>query len=427
MILQKEDKVVKFGSILIAAFVGVFVLWMGLAPLDSAAVAPGQVVVSSNKKLIQHLEGGVVEKIYVKDGDVVKAGDLLIDIKNAQVDSSIDILKNEYLQYSVLVSRLEAQRDGNKTITWADDVKNQPGFALAAQGQQSIFDEQNKLLSDEITILTQRTDQFQNQIKGTEAIVRARSARVGSLNEETKEWQRLYKEQLTDKIRLRDIERDRTEAVGQIASGNADIARLNVQITETKQQILVRERSFKEEVLKQYEDAKTKLADTAARLRAMQDQQERAAVKAPEDGTIVELTTHTIGGVVKPGETIMSIVPKNAEYIIEAQLPTIHIDKVFVDLPADLIFSAFNTQTAQVVEGKVTYVSADSLEDRYGNPYYQIKAEPTAKGLEKIKENGFFLVPGMPAEVAIKTGRRTMLSYLIKPFSNMFRKAFNED
>ena len=176
--LQNEDKVIKFGTILIGAFIAVFVLWMGFAPLDSAAVAPGKIVVSSNKKLIQHLEGGVVEKIYVKDGDVVKAGDLLIEIKNAQLNSTIDILKNEYLQNSVIVSRLQAQRDGNKTITWADDIKNEKGFELAASGQESIFNEQNKLLNDEISILKQRIDQLQNQIEGTRAIVSSRTARV---------------------------------------------------------------------------------------------------------------------------------------------------------------------------------------------------------------------------------------------------------
>lgn len=424
---EREDKIVKFGLILISIFVGVFVLWMGLAPLDSAAVAPGQIVVASKKKQIQHLEGGVVDKIYVKDGDEVKAGDVLVEIKNAQVTSSIDILKKENLQASVLVSRLEAQRDGNETISWDPAIMNEPEFEAAAAGQQSIFDEQNKLLKDEIFILNQRIDQLKKQISGTKAIVNSREQRVGSLNEETREWQKLYKEQLTDKIRLRDIERERVDASGQIASGNADIARLEVQITETKQQILVRERTFKEDVLKQYEDAKLKLNDASARLRAYHDQQERAAIKAPVDGTIVELITYTIGGVVKPGETIMSIVPKDAEYVVEAQLPTIHIDKVFVGLPADVRFSAFNTQMAEVIEGKVSYVSADSLQDRNGNTFYQIKAELTEDGVKSVEKNGFFLLPGMPAEVIVKTGRRTFLSYILKPFDNMLKKAFNED
>ena len=366
---EKEDKIVKFGLIVVGIFVGVFIVWMGLAPLDSEAVAPGQVVVANNKKQSQHLEGGVVDKIYVKDGSQVKAGDVLMEIKNAQVDSSIDILKKEHLQASVLVSRLEAQRDNKNEIIWDEAVVNEPDFKAAAAGQQSIFDEQNKLLKDEIFILNQRIDQLKKQITGTQAIVSSRQKRVGSLNEETREWQRLYKEQLTDKIRLRDIERERVDATGQIASGNADIARLEVQITETKQQILLRERTFKEDVLKQYEDAKLKLNDASARLRAYYDQQNRAAIKSPVDGTVVELITHTIGGVVKPGETIMSIVPSNAEYIVEAQLPTIHIDKVFVGLPTDVRFSAFNTQTAEVIEGKVSYVSADSLTDQHGNPF----------------------------------------------------------
>lgn len=424
---EKEDKIIKFGLSLIAIFVGVFVIWMGFAPLDSAAVAPGQVVVASNKKLIQHLEGGVVDKIYVKDGDKVKAGDVLVEIKNEQVASSINILKREYLQASVLVSRLEAQRDGKESISWDEAVKGEEGFKEAAAGQQSIFDEQNKLLKDEIFILNQRIDQLQKQISGTKAIVSSRQQRVGSLNEETKEWQRLYKEQLTDKIRLRDIERERVETSGQIASGNADIARLEVQITETKQQILVRERTFKEDILKQYEEARAKLNDASARLRAYADQQERAAIKAPVDGTVVELITHTIGGVVKPGETIMSIVPTDAEYIVVADLPPIHIDKVFVGLPADVRFSAFNTQMAEVIEGKVTYVSADALEDKRGNSYYQIKAELTEEGVKAVEKNGFFLLPGMPAEVIVKTGKRTVLSYFLKPFDNMLTKAFNED
>ena len=162
---EKEDKIVKFGLIIVGIFVGVFIIWMGLAPLDSAAVAPGQVVVANNKKQIQHLEGGVVNKIYVKDGSQVKAGDVLVEIKNAQVDSSIDILKKEHLQASVLVSRLEAQRDNKNEIIWDEAVVNEPDFKAAAAGQQSIFDEQNKLLKDEIFILNQRIDQLKKQIQ----------------------------------------------------------------------------------------------------------------------------------------------------------------------------------------------------------------------------------------------------------------------
>ncbi|EAI4415598.1 HlyD family type I secretion periplasmic adaptor subunit [Campylobacter fetus] len=427
MVLKSESGTVKLGLFMILLLVGIFGVWMGTAPLNSAAVAPGQVGVLSNKKVVQHLEGGVVDKIYVKDGDVVKKGQVLIEIKNVRLNSELDIVKSEYLQTSVLVSRLEAQRDDKDQIEFNNDVKSYPDFESASKGQISIFNEQNKLLKDEITILNQRIDQLRKQIEGINAIVDAKKQRVESLNEETKEWERLFKEQLTDKIRLRDIQRERTAAGGEIASGISDIAKLNVQITETKQQILFRERTFKEDVLKKYEEAKLKLTDLSARLRALDDQQERALVKAPVDGIVVELATHTIGGVVRPGESIMSIVPDDSDYIMEAKMHITDIDKVYVGLPADIRFSAFNSKTAHVIEGEVTYVSADTLKDSHGNPYYEIKAKLTKKGIEEVKKNGFFLVPGMPAEIIVKTGERTVLSYIIKPFTDMFQRAFNED
>lgn len=426
MILQNEKNTVRFGIAIIIIFIAIFGVWMGLAPLSSAAVAVGQVNVLSNKKVIQNLEGGVVDKIFVKDGDRVKAGQMLVEIKNAALKSQIYIIRSEYLQYSVLVSRLEAQRDDEPTVTYSDDIKKFDDYADAVKGQNSIFNEQNKLLKDEISILNQRIDQLKKQIDGTNAIIESKKQRVKSLNEETKEWQRLFKEQLTDKIRLRDIQREKTQVIGEIASGNAEVAKLNVQIIETKQQILVQERTFKEDILKKYEDAKLKLMDVSARLRALNDQQERAEVKSPVDGTVVELATHTIGGVIRPGEPIMSIVPDDDNYIIEAKLQINDIDKVHVGLPADIRFSAFNTRTTHVIEGEVTYVSADSLKDNRGFSYYEIKAKLTPKGKEEFKENGFFLVPGMPAEVIIKTGERTVLNYLLKPFLDMFQRAFNE-
>lgn len=427
MILNDEKNTVKFGLGLIAILVFVFFIWGGLAPLNSAAVAVGKVGVLSNKKIIQHLEGGVVENIFVKDGDVVKKGQTLITIKNAKLKSSIDVAKNEYLQASALLSRLEAQKDDKETINFNDDIKQMDGFEEAMRGQESIFKEQKKLLDDEISILNKRIEQLKNQINGTNAIVQAKNQRINSLNEEKKEWERLYKEQLTDKIRLRDIQREQTAVLGEVASQNAEITRLNVQITETKQQILLSQRTYKEKILKQFEDAKLKFIDVQSKLQALNDEEERAEIKAPEDGVVVELATHTIGGVVRPSENIMSIVPDTNDYILEGRLQISDIDKVFVGLPADVRFSAFNNKTAHVIEGNITYVSADSLSDQQGNPYYEVKAELTPEGLEEIKRNNFFLLPGMPAEIIIKTGERTMLSYLIKPLTDMFQGAFNED
>lgn len=427
MILKNEASTVKAGLVAIFILVGVFGLWIGLAPLSSAAVAVGKVAVVDNKKVIQHLEGGVVEKIYVKDGAVVKEGDPLIEIKNARLKAEIEIVRQDLLQNSLLISRLEAQRDGAKQINFDPGLKKIKGYEEAKKAQENIFKEQNTLIKGELDILNKRISQLREQISGTRAILQAKQSRIKSLDEEQKEWQELYSQQLTDKIRLRDIQREHSNLVGEAAQATADIARLNVQINETESQMLVRQRSFKEEVLKQLEIARVKFSEALERYTALNEQSERTIVKAPVNGTVVELAAHTIGGVIKPGENIMSIVPSDANFIVDAKLGIADIDSVHTGLPADLRFSAFNTKQSHVISGKVTYISADSITDQRGMSYYELKAELTPQGKQDLEQHKFFLLPGMPAEVIVKTGERTVLNYILKPFLDMFQRAFNEE
>ena len=427
MILKSEKGTVNFGIFVIFMLVGVFGIWLGMAPLNSAAVAVGKINVVSNKKIIQHLEGGVVDKIFVKDGDVVKAGDPLVEIKNAALQSEIGIVRADYLRTSAIVSRLEAQKDDANEIKFSDDIKQISGYEEVANGQISIFNEQKKLLDNEKTILKQRIKQLENQIQGAKAIMSAKKDRIASLNEEIREWERLFKEQLADKVRLRDLNREKTAVEGELAAGTAEIARLGVQINETQGQIALRDRSFKEDILKKLEDAKIRLVDLEQRYNALKDQSERTIVKSPVEGSVVELAFHTIGGVIRPGERIMSIVPDDTDYVVEAKLNVVDIDTVHVGQLADIRFSAFQHKPSFVMEGKVTYVSADSVQDNAGHSYYDIKAELTPEGMKEFNRNEFFIVPGMPVEVMIKTGDRTMLEYVLKPFIDMFKRAFNED
>jgi len=427
MILKSEKGTVNFGIFVIFMLVGVFGIWLGMAPLNSAAVAVGKINVVSNKKIIQHLEGGVVDKIFVKDGDVVKAGDPLVEIKNVALQSEIGIVRADYLRTSAIVSRLEAQKDDASEIKFSDDIKQISGYEEVANGQISIFNEQKKLLDNEKTILKQRIKQLENQIQGAKAIMSAKKDRIASLNEEIREWERLFKEQLADKVRLRDLNREKTAVEGELAAGTAEIARLGVQINETQGQIALRDRSFKEDILKKLEDAKIRLVDLEQRYNALKDQSERTIVKSPVEGSVVELAFHTIGGVIRPGERIMSIVPDDTDYVVEAKLNVVDIDTVHVGQLADIRFSAFQHKPSFVMEGKVTYVSADSVQDNAGHSYYDIKAELTPEGMKEFDRNEFFIVPGMPVEVMIKTGDRTMLEYILKPFIDMFKRAFNED
>ena len=421
MILKSEKGTVNFGIFVIFMLVGVFGIWLGMAPLNSAAVAVGKINVVSNKKIIQHLEGGVVDKIFVKDGDVVKAGDPLVEIKNVALQSEIGIVRADYLRTSAIVSRLEAQKDDASEIKFSDDIKQISGYEEVANGQISIFNEQKKLLDNERTILKQRIKQLENQIQGAKAIMSAKKDRIASLNEEIREWERLFKEQLADKVRLRDLNREKTAVEGELAAGTAEIARLGVQINETQGQIALRD------ILKKLEDAKIRLVDLEQRYNALKDQSERTIVKSPVEGSVVELAFHTIGGVIRPGERIMSIVPDDTDYVVEAKLNVVDIDTVHVGQLADIRFSAFQHKPSFVMEGKVTYVSADSVQDNAGHSYYDIKAELTPEGMKEFDRNEFFIVPGMPVEVMIKTGDRTMLEYVLKPFIDMFKRAFNED
>ena len=427
MILSDERGTIRFGLLTILILVGVFGGWAAFAPLKGGAVAVGKVSVINDKKVVQHLEGGVVDEIYVKDGDKVKEGDVLLRIRNSRLQADLNASATEYLQNGVLEARLIAQRDNEKQINFSDELKKLDGFQKASEAQISIFNEQRKMLSDEKEILNQRISQLYKQIDGLNAIISSRKLRAASLDEEIKEWDRLYKEQLSDKIRLRDSKREKIAVDGEIASSAAEIARLNVQITETKSQIILRERTFKEDALKQLENVTKSINTLRSRYIALNDQLARTEIRAPISGTVVGMTVHTISGVVRPGEVIMNIVPDTSEYIVDAKMNLTDIDKVTIGLLADVRFSAFELQQAHVVEGEVIYISADSLQDNNGHQFYEIKVKLTENGVKELEQNKFFLLPGMPAEVMVQTTDRTVLSYILNPFTNMFKRAFNED
>jgi epimerase transport system membrane fusion protein len=295
-------------------------------------------------------------------------------------------------------------------------------------GQINVFLTRRNLRIDEKKIMQKRIEQLRRQIQGIGSVIESRKQHVESISEEIQEWERLVKEQLSDKIKLRDLKRQKINIEGEIASQKADMSRLEVQITETQTQQLLQEKSFKEEVLSQLQEVQQKLNDLRSRRLALMDQLDRTKITSPVDGTIVGLDVHTIGGVIAPGKPVMTIVPKQSDLIVEAKMQTTDIDNVHAGLLADVRFSAFKQQMVHVVEGEVLNVSADALVDEQsGNPYYRVDVRVTPKGFQQLAENNFFLLPGMPAEVLIKTGERTVLSYLLNPFTNMLSRAFKED
>jgi membrane fusion protein, epimerase transport system len=419
-----DSSVVRFGLGIIFT---VFVLlggWMAFAPLASSSVAVGKVSADAGKKTIQHLEGGIIDAIYVKDGDIVHKDQVLIKLKDVQIKAQLNILNAQYQDTIALYSRLKAQRDKLKIIEFPAEVTDED----AIKNQKNIFISTNKSIEDETAITNNRIVQLQSQIDGTASLIASKENRLQSNSEEILEWEDLYKQRLVDKQKIRDLKRENNIIEGDLANAKSEIAKLQEQISEVKTQKLLREKEFKNDTLQKIVEAETHLSDLKSKIIANEDVLSRTTITSPIDGTIVGLSLHTVGGVVSPGKPILEIIPADSKLLVIAQVNTTDIDKVKVGLLAEVKFSAFNLRQVLIIEGRVIHVSADSFVDEVSHaPYYEAKIEVTKEGMERLKENGFVLVAGMPAEVMIQIGDRTALSYLVKPFREMLGRGFNEE
>ncbi|MDX9756177.1 MAG: HlyD family type I secretion periplasmic adaptor subunit, partial [Sulfurimonas sp.] len=294
--------------------------------------------------------------------------------------------------------------------------------------QNNIFFETKKSIEDEKIISQNRVVQLENQINGLKSLMEAKKSRLKSISEEILEWEKLFKEQLVDKLKIRDLSREKNMIEGDISQTASEIAKLNEAINEARNQQLLREKEFTKETLNDLVKAKSMLFDLQSKIASVEDTLGRTNIVAPIDGTVVGLSLHTVGGVVAPGKDILQIIPQKSKLVVVAQLQTADIDKVKIGLMADIRFSAFNTRETHVIEGKVVHVSADSFVDqKSGMPYYEAKIEVTKEGEKQVAGYGFELVSGMPAEVMIRVSERTMLSYLVKPLTDMISRGFNEE
>jgi len=421
---DNDSNVIKFGLSVVFLIFGVIGIWMGFAPLASSSVAIGSVSADSDKKTIQHLEGGKVIGIYVEDGDNVKKGQTLLKLRDVQIKAQLDILKGQYQDAIALFARLEAQRDNKESIKFPKELIDEN----AVRDQKNIFFTAKRVVGDEKIITQNRIVQYQNQISGLNSLIESKQKRLDSIIEERLEWEELFKQRLVDKQRIRELKRETNLIEGDLASTKSQIAKLNEQISEAKTQELLREKESKKETLQKYVEAKSIISDLKSKIIASEDTLQRTNITAPIDGIVVGLSLHTVGGIINPSNPILEIIPHNSELLIIAQVQTTDIDKVKVGLLANVMFSAFNLTHVHVIQGEVIHVSADSfIDEATGLPYYEAKIIVTKTGKQTLKDNDFVLVSGMPAQVMIQIGDRTALSYLVKPFIEMLDRSFNEE
>ncbi len=421
----------RLGLIVLLVVFGGMGVWSAFAPLSSAAVAPGQVTVETNNLTIAHYEGGIVSEINVKEGQHVTKGEVLLRLSPTQASAELASVQARLNEALGMEARLKAERKMADKIAFPEALlvqKNNPDVAELMAGQRDLFKANTDSLNQELAIYRKKIKALQEQIAGLASVVKSLDDRIGSYRLELKDWEALYKEQFTDKVRLEQMKRDLSELEGEKASNESEMARLKVQIGETQAELVLRKQKFLQDAASQLREVQTEKLDMMSRKMTLTDRLERIDITSPTDGRVKGLEVHTIGGVVRAGEPLMEIVPDTKNYAVEVRVSTSDIDRVRIGLIADVRFSAFNTQMTHVIEGKVIQLSPDSFEDeKNGTRYFEAKILITEKGVEQMEKDGLFMLPGMPAEAIIQTGERTFFGYLIKPIRDMVVRAFNED
>ncbi|MGH6932645.1 MAG: HlyD family type I secretion periplasmic adaptor subunit [Dongiaceae bacterium] len=417
------------GLLIVAIAFGGFGAWAALSPLDSAAIAPGVVIVDSRHKVIQHLEGGIIREIMVRDGARVEAGQLLIRLEGAQARITHDLLRGQYLSMLALEARLLAERDGESSVTYPAEVlaeRDDPEVVKIIAGQDNQFAAGAQYRAGEVAILRQRIAQLEEEIKGLEAQQSSKKKQAGLIREELKGVKELYEKGLEKKPRMLALQRAAALLDGDRAQIEAQVSRAMQQIGETQLRIIDVENQFQQTVAQDLRDTQSRLAEISDKLRAAADVLRRLDIVAPEAGVVTNLRFQTVGGVIPNGQPIMEIVPSDEKLVIEARIRPDDIDVVHVGMKAEVRLTAFKRRYTPTMFGRITLISPDRIMDeKLGVPYFlaRIEVDPsTGKDLEDVS-----LYPGMQAEVMIATGQRLAIDYLLGPIAESVNRAFREE
>ncbi|WP_312830568.1 HlyD family type I secretion periplasmic adaptor subunit [Pseudomonas rhodesiae] len=406
---------------------GVFGSWAAFAPLDSAAYAPGVVTVQSYRKTVEHLEGGIVKDVLAHDGDIVKRGDPIVILDDSQLKAEYETTYSQLIASKAMEARLRAERDDLSTIDFSSLLPaSTPRGQEARDSETQVFNARRGARLGEVAVLKERIGQLNQQIKGTEAMIGTKQNLGKSYTGEIGELDELLAQGFVDKQRLLEQQRKLDMLKSEMADHRSSITKTRLQINETELQMLQINKDFNSDVVKQLAEVQTKAYDLQERTTALRDRLSRVVIRAPEDGMVIDMKVHTIGGVIRPGAPIMDIVPSVSRLIVEAHVPPVDIDRIGVGKLADMRFSAFSAATTPVIEGEVIQVSADRMtEERTGQPYYLARVQVTEAGQHKLGDRK--LLPGMPADVLIKTGTRTMLQYILQPARNAISQSMIEE
>jgi HlyD family secretion protein len=402
--------------------------WLAFVPLAGAVVVPGNLVVQSNVKLIQHPTGGVVAEIKAQNGARVEAGDLLVRLDATQAKASLQVVTKQLDEIRARMARLAAERDGKAQIEFPAELltrANEDNVMSLLASEEQLFRARSTTRQSQKDLLNSQIAQLTQEITGLDAQVDSKAKQLDLIQGELSGVQDLYDKRLVPLTRLTSLQRDAARIDGERGQLTSSIAETKAKIDTAKLQIVRIDQDFRAEVVKDLNEAQGKEAELVERGIAGRDQLDRIEIRAPTSGTINQLSIHTVGGVIKGGETIMEIVPDTDDLQIEARVDPKDIDHVKTGQKAFVRLTAFNQRTTPQLKGSVNYVSADTGHDQQSNkPFYTVRIVLPEE--ERRRLSGQQLVPGMPTEVFMQTGSRTMLSYLFEPISDQLRRAFVE-
>ena len=403
-------------------------VWAAATEISGALIAPGTIVVESNVKKVQHPTGGVVGQLLVRDGDQVKAGDLLVRLDDTIMRANLAIVTKALTELYARKARLEAERDGAETVKFPDDLMQQadvPEIAQVLMGERKLFELRRSARAGQKAQLQERINQSGEETTGLNAQKVAKEKEITLIEHELAGVRDLFNKNLVPMTRLTSLERDATRIDGERGQLIATIAQAKGKIAELRLQIIQIDQDLSSEVAKEMREIDAKIGEFVERKVSAMDQLKRTDIRSPQDGTVFQSTVHTVGGVMPAGEPIMLIVPEADKLTIEARVNPQDIDKVQLGQIAALRFSAFNVRTTPEIFGTVSRVSADTTTDQRTNQsYYTIRIAMPPEQVTRLGD--VKLVPGMPVEAFVKTGERTVISYLMKPLSDQINRAFRE-
>ena len=403
-------------------------VWVSIAEIVGAVIASGSIVVESHSKQVQHQEGGIVKQILVRNGDLVQAGDLLIQLDDTVTRASLALVVRQLIELNAQQDRLQAELVNQPVIAFTQQnwgEKHQTLLVSIQQNQTELMQARRKSLQGREGQLNEQIRQFEQQIVGLQAQRDAKQKEMRLVNDELKRYETLYKKKMVAVSMHSELRQNSAELAGEYGAFIAEIAQAKEAISERKMQILQIQEDALVEILQQLQDARLNIAKLEEQKIAAEDQLTRIEIRAPRSGYVHNLTIHTLGGVIQPAETLMLIVPREDLLLVEALIAPVDIDKLSLNQDATIRLPSFDQRTTPELSAKLKLIAADLLQDQTtGMQYYQARLEIPDSELAKL--NGKVLIPGMPVEVFVKTENRTILSYLMKPITDQVAHALRE-